>query len=1539
MAKILKISGRILGLILEWTLIFVTLFAFAIRTSPVQTYLAGLATDFLSKELNTTLRIDRVSIVFVDRVALDGVLALDQQNDTLAHIQRIYLTIDKIDLNNKKIDFGKAELEKGNVHISRDSLYGDYNYWFLTDYFAGEKKKTKSKPFEVKLNELLLTDVHFRYDDFRKKRKDYGIDFNHIDLSHVTLEASGFSSKNGEIAFRLASLKAKEKSGFELNRLNTNARISRNGILLDELNIQTPRTTIAAEKLHLLFNGMDDFQSFEDSVEFDAKLNKSRVSLLDISFFATALQGMDAMVDIQGSVTQKVKNLKLKNLELATGKRTVIKGNFNLPDFREFKKAFFSERISYAYIDLNDLQSIKLPKSSSVNRIQLDKYVNRLGFFQARDLRLDGVYSEFVVAADKITTQLGSVKMDNGILFYPKSSSLEFMRSEASTYDVKVEEFDLGSFLANNSFGKVDGTFFLSGEAYSTNDIHYTTLEGDVNRFDFLDYSYSDIKLTKGTMIDNVLEAVVDVRDDNLNLSYNGFIDFNGDQHMKFNINLVEALLSNLHLTRADSTLLSSNFTVDIYGKDPNSMRGDITLDGILYQEGDKVIQVPEMKVNVVRGETNDKFTVDSEVGDFALTGKVDFTTVVSDFMGQFDKVFPGLINDISSLTKKPSQKNPSRFNYDFTAKNTDAFLGIFVPDLKIEPGTILKGTYDGKSQNFTMLLNSKQVQFQEMVFSGIDFNQELTGTDIYADYKLSKFSYGDSIHLDDVHFTTNGKNNVLNSVLTWNPNTLNASDIQWETTIVDNKQLNIVLDPSYFAINEMRWDVEKQSDMTITTQDIHVSKFKLSRNKQYISLDGCVSRNDSDKLNMKLHEIDLQEIGAFIGSSVELDGTINGWGYISNPYTNLTYMGDASITGLYINKEEVGDVFFQSQWNRASESVGLTGDLMYRGNQTFAFQGSYFTARENDNLDLYLIFDHTDIQFTNAFMDPDVISNIKGELNGNLKVGGTPESPKLDGRVNLAGGNTKVEMLGVNFGFDGQIIVDEYGFYINNMPVSDEEGNYGSLIGSVYHENYADWNFDVQINLEGDESEQDEYIFSWAPSNELPERFLVMNTPYKEGELYYGKAYGTGSVNIFGYADNIEITVDMKTKRGTRINFPMYGSSELDEEESFIRFVNKDTSIAFVEPKIDFTGVELDLNFRVTPDAKLKIIFNEQLGDEITASGSGDISMKMDNLGDLSLDGTYKVKDGVYNFAMGPIKQPFFIQEGGTITWTGDPYNANLDLKTYYKVNASLAEISPNELQGTANVNNQEVLCFLGLTESLMKPSIGFNITSPKANETGKALLSRIVSDPDELNRQFFSLLLWRRFQPLKGTTAASSSGALDLVSNQINSMLAMVSKDYKLNVNLDADDLTGDNTMEFGVSKGFLDNRLIVTGSFGVESNNTGGENQNQNQLIGDVSVEYLLNESGTFRINIFNESNDYSVIQDKNLGLFTQGAGLNYQEDFDNLENFMLVQYFLDIFRSKEKKHIPIKRKRRQSPIPANSEPVSFIDPTNRDPKKST
>ena len=1523
MSKVFKIIARTLGIFLEWLLIALILFLFAIRTSPVQTYLAQQATNFLSKELNTTVRIDGLSIVFFDRVALDGVFVLDQQKDTLASIHTLYVTLEELNLKKNFVKLKHVELDEGVVHINRDSIHGDYNYEFLADYFSSGKRTKKPKPFDVYLSSLELSNVDFKYDDFRKGYSDFGMDYDHIDLDKVNLQITQFNNLKGEFNFIVKKLNTKERCGFKLNSLEMGVNISPKGLKIKNLHIQTPYSKINIPKFHLLLDEMVDFETFEDSVAFDAELAMSSVSLKDVSYFATALEGMDQQVTLKAKVTEKVKNLHITDLDFSTGKSTKLIGDLVLPDFREFEKAFFNENIDYAFVAISDLKKIKLPISASSSRMEFDKYLERLSYFQAYDLRLDGFYNQFVIKSDSLSTSLGSVNLKNGILFTENraNDSYMFEHSVGGEEDVFVHSFQLGTFLNDSNFGVVDGNFSLSGEAFSTGNIDFNSINGTVNRFDYLGYAYNNIIIKDGSFKDNVLLAKVDIKDDNLNLTYNGMIDFKGNQHMQFSIDLTKAILENLNINVKEQARLTSNFSVDITGTSANNLAGEIKLNGLLYTENGKEIRVPSLTLVVERGTTKDGFFIDSELAKVSIEGKVDFTTIISDFSEQFQKVFPSITavqTKNSKNKKKKKQSALSHFTYEIKTQNLDEFLSIFAPDLKIENNTLLKGSYDGRLSDFSMRLTSKEIDYMDMRFIGVDLDQKLTSTEIAANYKLNEFHYTDSIILREVSFKTRGTQSLLNSELSWDPGTDDESHIAWKTNIVSNNHLNFELIPSYFSINHQRWEIEKQSDFTLTDNEIHISKLKIERNSQFISIDGCISRNDADKLNFRVNDINLSEISELIGSDVNMRGTVNGWGYISNPYTNFNYIGDAAIQELYLNDQEVGDVYVQSEWNKGSESVGLIGDLTYRGNQTFKFDGNYFLEREKDNLDFDLLFDQTDLQFTNAFMDPDVINNIKGVVDGHLKVRGTPDFPKLEGEVNLLGGNAKVDILGVNFGLNGKISTDEFGFYIDNMPVTDEEGNTGSLIGSVYHTQYSDWNFDLQFDLEKNVSIYDAGVISFVPNNTTMSKFLILNTKYKEGDYYYGKAYVTGTANIFGYSDNIDITVDLKTQRGTSVNFPMYGMAELEEEKSYITFKKRGDLTEIIEPKFDFTGVNLDLNFRVTPDAKMKIIFNETTGDEITANGNGDIAIKLDNLGDLKMDGTYRVKQGLYNFAMGPIKQPFYIEDGGTISWTGDPYNATLDIKTYYEVYANFSEIAPDQLQNSTAGSNQKVQCYLGLTESLMKPTIGFDIKAPKADESGKALISRITADKDELNRQFFSLLLWKRFQPLRGTTAAGGSAAMDLVSNQINSMLSQVSKDYKLNVNLDADQVTGESTYEFGVSKGFLDNRLILNGSFGVE--NVSNSSQSTSALVGDVRLEYLLNESGTVRVNVFNESNDYSVIQEKNLGPFTQGAGIHYQEDFDNFDNFKLAQYFLDIFRSKSTKKYPVKRKKRQTPIPS-------------------
>jgi hypothetical protein len=335
-----------------------------------------------------------------------------------------------------------------------------------------------------------------------------------------------------------------------------------------------------------------------------------------------------------------------------------------------------------------------------------------------------------------------------------------------------------------------------------------------------------------------------------------------------------------------------------------------------------------------------------------------------------------------------------------------------------------------------------------------------------------------------------------------------------------------------------------------------------------------------------------------------------------------------------------------------------------------------------------------------------------------------------------------------------------------------------------------------------------------------------------------------------------------------------------------------------------------------------MKLIFNEQIGDEIIARGDGKMNIKLDQLDQLTMTGKYSIASGSkYNFAMGSIKQLFMIESGSVIEWTGDPYDALIDVNTVATKKASILELSP-ELADRSLVN-QDIYCYLKLSDKLLSPQISFDIKAPRAPETGRALIDRVVSDADERNRQFFSLLLVSKFQPLKGNVSAGGSAALDLIESQINAALSNLSENYKLNLDVGSDATQGETSVAIGMNKGVLNDRLVISTSIGVENrasiSDASGAKSVQNSVIGDVSVEYKIKDN--FRVRAFNQSNNATVKQ--NSGPFTQGIGISYREEFNHWNELQFIQKAAYLLNGKKEGKAPMDKRKRQAVTVPNNE----------------
>lgn len=1513
MTKVLKFTGKILGVSTEWFVLFFVFFAFLVRTSPVQTYLAQRATTYFSEELKTTFSVERVSIVFFNKLVLDGVNIEDQQHKKIAYAKSIFVTLKGINQIKKEIRLKKVKIENGIFNLNISKKTEEFNFQFILDYFASEDK-TASKPYTFKIEKLALKNLDIRYDDYRKPNFYDEINYDHIHLKKLYLFADKFSYDKGTIKAAVNQLSVKERCGLVIKSFSGYAKINANIIAFNQLKFRTNRSEATLPKFQMLFKEWNDFLQFDDKVYFNAVLNKSHVAMRDIQYFSSELDGMDQFCEVEAVVTNRLKELTINQLKLKFGENSLIQGDLILPDFRDLHNLRYNEKINYCYFPIKDIERFNFPKLTGIAPLEFNKYLKNLGYFEGKNVHITGSNQHATIIAQEITSKQGNIRIPTGIkIDYDKQNDDYLVASIGEKPTVYIDSINLGGIAGQKILGKTSGFVSLKGMFDFDANIEVHEMSGKLANCGFKNYNYKNITLDKVTYIDNTIAGKCEINDENAQLIYEGAIKFDRVEHYDFESTITYANLDKLHLANKTNTIVSGELNLDVTGTNLNTYEGEIKLNDIHYQQENKEANIDHFKIKLNRSSEEDDLQINSTVCDIDMHGNLEMTTIFTEINNRLSDVLPALIKPRKTIVKS------NDWSYNIEVKNAAEVIDLFAPELHIAKGSRIKGEIS--KDEILVKIKAPLFSIGALEIKKLSSTTTIRNKEVETEIEADFLNYTDSIRFENISLKTNGANNQLVSELTWRLPNQKESNIHWNTTCNTGKSFNFQLLPSYFHIDKNKWVLENTCELNVAPNYLQMSNFLIQHGEEKITLDGKLSDRSEDVAEVHIDGLELINVSNLFQLPTKLKGTLTADTKISTPFSDLKITGTSNVQNLFINKEEVGDISLSGYWENEWKSIFLKGDLAYRSNPTFNFSGRYFPLTDNNNLNFNLDFNHTNIQFANAFIDPQVISNIEGQLKGSIHVGGTISSPKMSGEVELINGRTKIEMFGVNLTAKGKILVDEDGFYINNMPIKDEEGNNGSMIATVYHKNFDNWTFDVNLNVEED--------ITSIPGMILPiDHFLVMNTKFKEDDIFYGKGYATGSINMSGTPDDIAFNVDLETENGSVINFPMYGDNDI-EEGKFIRFKQKNDTKKNKKPKIDYSGVTLDLKFKVTPEAKLKLIFNEKLGDEITAFGSGDININMDRSENVTMGGTYTIQNSnsnqsTYNFVLGPLKQNFTIQEGGTISWTKDPYLAELKLTTVSTVYTTLKDILPIDNSNAKSI--QEVRCKLKLSETVLKPKIDFEIELGNAgtgvNEDSKAAIARINDSKEELNKQFFSLLLWKKFQPvLSSSNNVGSNAVADLVTNQINSLLNDLSKNYKINLsyntatdkitNADNTSTTGTSTLKIGFFKTYGD--FDITSAFGSNTN------ADKSLIISNVKIEYKLDDKGNLRLSTFNESNDINLFNQLNT-YTTQGIGINYQEEFTSIEEFNSLQRFLNLFRPKNERRIIKRHKKNRKPIPS-------------------
>jgi TamB, inner membrane protein subunit of TAM complex len=355
--------------------------------------------------------------------------------------------------------------------------------------------------------------------------------------------------------------------------------------------------------------------------------------------------------------------------------------------------------------------------------------------------------------------------------------------------------------------------------------------------------------------------------------------------------------------------------------------------------------------------------------------------------------------------------------------------------------------------------------------------------------------------------------------------------------------------------------------------------------------------------------------------------------------------------------------------------------------------------------------------------------------------------------------------------------------------------------------------------------------------------------------------------------------------------------------------------------------GVSVNLFLDITPEAEVYIIFDEQAGDKIRGRGEGSINLEVPRFGNIEMFGDYIIEEGEYLFTlMNFVNKPFKVKRGGTINWTGDPLNADINLEAIYTTRTALStllleyfEAGNSDLETLARKSTQVDL-LMYLTGRLLKPDINFDLNFPNVpNELRSFVESKINIlrlNQNELNRQVFGLMVIGSFLPSgnEALTGRAGNSIYNTVSEMVSSQLSIYMSgllsevftdvgfisgiDFDINYSRyssdETDPTTGEqilrsgNELEVRLNNQLFNDRLSVNVGGNVDwggNDNLGPATQGA-FLAGDLILEYILTKDKRFKVRFYQRSDQSFDGGRRN----KTGLGFSYRREFDNFGEFI-------------------------------------------------
>ncbi|WP_293873077.1 translocation/assembly module TamB domain-containing protein [Flavobacterium sp.] len=1416
----------------------------------VQTKIAQYATEKINKDYGTHINIDAVAITFFGGIKLKKVLILDHHNDTLIYSQRIKTTV----LDFKSVMYGNlifGDLWLDNFYLQIKNYKGEKETSLDKFIAAFDNNKPSSGKFLMTSKNIFLTKSRFEMLDKNKANpKD-------VDFTQLEAKLKDFKIKGPNVTSTITSMTFHDHRGVTVNNLHAEFTYTKKNIKLEKLELKTKESFLKGTVILNYNKNNHDFSDFNNRVKFDIAIDSAILSTNDIRHFYIELDKNQKFY-LNSKIKGTLNNLYATNLYLQDKKNSIIKGDVNFKNLFPHSPGNFYMKGNFSKISSNYTDLIKL--LPNILGKKLPSSLAKLGQFNYTgkvELSQTYINTNFVM-----NTALGIVESDLHM------SNLNTI--DNAKYDGKVilDGFDIGTMIDNKSIGKVSLNLDVAGKGFTRKYLN-TTIVGDVFQLKYNDYNYTKI-IVDGSFKDPLFKGKFYINDPNLFMDFNGILDLSKKENIyDFHTKIDYANLQKLNFIKDSLSVFKGDIVIKANGNSLDNLKGDFLLTNASYQNKKDVYFVDYLNVNSSFDALGERSVVvnSPDVIQGSSVGKYK--------LSQLQQMAE---NSLGSLYQnyKPNKVLPNQYlKFDFLFNNK--IIEIFNPNISLSKNTTLKGNISSDTKNFKLDFVSPKIIAYNNTFDNllvkVDNKNPLYSSFIQLDsiktkyYKIRDFSMINTIVNDSLYFRSEFKggnqgkdfynlnfyhtiNKDNKNVVGFNKSELKFKDYLWYLNENNNKENNKIV-----------------FDKKVT--NFSFENLILSHENQRVSFVGLLQGKQNKDLELTFNNVELNKITPDVEKFI-FDGNLNG--KINFKQNNTVFQPTSllKIDNLSVNKIALGNLNLEIKGDETLSKFHLKSNLDNQNIDSFVAEGDISVFDNKTALDIDLSFDKFNLGVLGK-IGGDVITNIRGFTSGNARINGDITHLDYNGRLSINDAALTIPYLNVDYKFDNNSIVDvtENKFIIRETNITDTKFDTKGIInGFIKHNQFSDWQLDLNINTN---------------------RLLALNTVDQEDTAYYGTAFMNGSASIKGLTSNLMIKVDAESARGTDIKIPI-NNAEAVQENKYLHFLTplekkkQKTDKSKIIPTKNSNGLELEFNFDITEIANIEVILNRESGHGMKGKGNGTLLFRINTLGKFEMFGDFSVVSGSYNFKYGGlIGKEFTVKKGASITWSGDPLAASLNLEAVYKTTAN-----PGLLIDNPSFNKKvDVEVIIGVKGNLTNPEPDFNINFPSVASSLKSELQYKLDDKDVRQTQALYLLSTGSFLSQDGVNQSQLSNNLyEKASSLFNDIFSGTNDKLQLGIDyVTADKRINQQTNgRFGVTvSSKINDRITVNGKVGVP---VGGITETA--IVGDLEVQYRVNTDGTLNLRVFNRENDITYIG-QGIG-YTQGIGMSYEVDFDTVSELI-------------------------------------------------